>query len=84
MKSWDRRAVNRSRGAFRGNSGGCVCRHGEYTASGAAGIAGSDCIHDAGELKFPPVGWMYKNHFLQADFPVLIGSHARISIDKRR
>ena len=69
---------------FWGNIGGCGCRHGGYTACGAAGTAGSDCIHNAGELKFQPVGWIYQDHFLQADFPVLIGSHARISIDKRR
>jgi hypothetical protein len=80
----DRRDVNRSRDAFGGDCSDCGCRHGGYAASGAAGIAGSDCIHDAGELRFWSVGWMYQDHFLQADFPVLVGSHARISIDKRR
>jgi hypothetical protein len=34
----------------------------------AAAIAGSDCIHDAGELRFWSVGWMYQEHFLQADY----------------
>jgi hypothetical protein len=44
-KPGDRRDVNRSRSAFGGYSGGCGCRHGGYTASGAAGIAGSDYIY---------------------------------------
>jgi hypothetical protein len=65
-KPGDRRDVNRSRDAF-GDSRDCGCRHGGYAASGAAGIAGSDCIHDAGELRFWSVGWMYQDHFLQAD-----------------
>ena len=33
-----------------------VCRHDGYAASGAAGIASSDCIHDVGELRFWLVG----------------------------
>jgi hypothetical protein len=67
-KPEDRRDVNRSRDAFGGDCSDCGCRHGGYAASGAAGIAGSDCIHDAGELRFWSVGWMYQDHFLQADF----------------
>jgi hypothetical protein len=65
-KPRDRRDVNRSRDAFGGDCSDCGCRHGGYAASGA-GIAGSDCIHDAGELRFWSVGWMYQDHFLQAD-----------------
>jgi hypothetical protein len=66
-KPGDRRDVNRSRDVFGGDCSDCGCRHGGYAASGAAGIAGSDCIHDAGELRFWSVGWMYQDHFLQAD-----------------
>jgi hypothetical protein len=73
-KPGDRRDVNRSRDAFGGDSSDCGCRHGGYAASGAAGIAGSDCIHDAGELRFWSVDWMYQDHFLQADFWLPIGS----------
>jgi hypothetical protein len=71
-KPGDRRDVNRSRDAFGGDSSDCGSRHGGYAASGAAGIAGSDCIYDAGELRFWSVGWMYQDHFLQADLSVLI------------
>jgi len=71
-KPGDRRDVNRSRDAFGGDCSDCGCRHGGYAASGAAGIAGSDCIHDAGELRFWSVGWMYQDHFLQADFSLPI------------
>jgi Transcription elongation factor, N-terminal len=41
-------------------------------AATLAGIAASDCIHDAGELKFRPVGRMYQDHFRQADLSLLI------------
>jgi hypothetical protein len=73
-KPGDRRDVNPSRDAFGGDCSDCGCRHGGYAASGAAGIAGSDCIHDAGELRFWSVGWMYQDHFLQAEksVPILI------------
>jgi hypothetical protein len=71
-KPGDRRDVNRPRDAFGGDCSDCGCRHGGYAASGAAGIAGSDCIHDARELRFWSVGWMYQDHFLQADISLCI------------
>jgi len=54
-------------GALGGDRGGSGCRNGGYAASGTPGIAGSDCIHDAGELRFWSVSWIYQDHFLQAD-----------------
>jgi hypothetical protein len=77
-KPGDRRDVNRSRDAFGGDCSDCGCRHGGYAASRAAGVAGSDCIHDAGEPRFWSVGRMYQDHFLQANIPVLIWVSERI------
>jgi hypothetical protein len=44
--------VDRCRDAYGSDCGGGDFRDCGYAASGATGIAGSDCVYDTGELKF--------------------------------